>query len=139
MGSLVAGSALTNPGILPAKNSAERCCVQSTSRNTPDISNPLRTGLRPHPLAKGNIFHNRPHPYPLPQERENRSTVARGFGFVQLAAHPQAKLNEGEIAREAIEFSATPDCCSLSPGEWVRVRASVNTFLFPSPIQTPNP
>jgi DUF1680 family protein len=72
----------------------------------------------------------RPHPGPLPQERENRSAVAGGFGATLLDWRPKAKCKIAGIAPSAKEFQKRFHCCSLSPGERVRVAASVTTNLI---------
>jgi hydrogenase maturation protein HypF len=58
----------------------------------------------------------RPHPVPLPQEREN---------------HPPALREDatGVSSIRAVQIE-TGECCSLSPGERVRVRASVKQSSF---------
>ena len=71
--------------------------------------------------------HDRPHPGPLPQERENHSAVAGEFGHTQFAMRPEAKSEDAETARESSEFPERADSHSLSPGERARVRASVKT------------
>jgi uncharacterized protein len=73
----------------------------------------------------------RPHPGPLPQERENHSAVASEFARARFVVCPQTKSEKAVIARESSEYHEVSESCSLSPGERVRVRASVNTnFIF---------
>ena len=74
----------------------------------------------------------RPHPAPLPQERENRSTVAGETGRAQLFGCSKTKWSVAEFAPVAYEFASRTDTCSLSPGERVRVRASVQPNYFPA-------
>jgi len=69
----------------------------------------------------------RPHPGPLPQERENGSPVS-GDGSTRgvrptLDPHKFAAA----IANTATELSDTVVMLSLSPGERAGVRASVTT------------
>ena len=73
----------------------------------------------------------RPHPGPLPQERENRSAV-----FCEANApggRSVLETNElvAAIANRADEFSNPAALLSLSPGERAGVRAGANTnFLI---------
>ena len=76
-------------------------------------------------------FDDRPHPGPLPQEREKRSAVADVFGcgglFVGLAVNPEATAATQKPSTQ----KATRESCPLSPGARVRVRASVLQTYFP--------
>jgi hypothetical protein len=74
----------------------------------------------------------RPHPGPLPQERENRSAVAGATERVQLFTRSKTKWSEAEFADVTHEFARRTDTCPLSPGERVRVRASVQPNYFPA-------
>jgi hypothetical protein len=74
----------------------------------------------------------RPHPGPLPQERENRSTVAGKAGSAQLFKRSKTKWSEVESAQMTHTFTSRTDACPLSPGERVRVRASVQPIYFPA-------
>jgi|WetSurMetagenome_2_1015567.scaffolds.fasta_scaffold924133_2 hypothetical protein len=74
-----------------------------------------------------SLFNNRPHPGPLPRERGNDFTVTGNVGGTWFATFPKTKSNQAETARGAIRFQADADSYSLSPGERVRVRASVST------------
>jgi hypothetical protein len=70
-----------------------------------------------------SLSDNRPHP----QERENGFTVTGNIGCAWFATFPRTKGNKGEPTRAATNVQAGTDSCSLSPGERVRVRASVST------------
>ena len=72
----------------------------------------------------------RPHPGPLPQERENGFAVAGDCESVRFAAHSQAKWNPAEMALRVPNFRKSSGSYSLSPGERVRVRASVEQTQF---------
>jgi len=74
----------------------------------------------------------RPHPGPLPQERENRSTVAGERGRTQLFECSKTKWREAEFPQVTHEFASRTDTCSLSSGERVRVKASVEPSYFPA-------
>ena len=93
---------------------------------------PVAASSERGPVSESVCVHARPHPGPLPQERENHSVVASEFGHAPFAVRSDAKSPKAEMARVTTEFSEGADSCSLSPGERVRVRASVPlTFLFP--------
>jgi hypothetical protein len=67
----------------------------------------------------------RPHPSPLPQERENRTPR---FGEVDALGGRVVSSAKKQIAATttvAVEFSEDAQSRSLCPGERVRVRASV--------------
>src|SRR5438093_12509745 len=68
---------------------------------------------------------DRPHPGPLPQERENHSPVlddsVRSTFPLALCAEKRMSAKAQLIREQAQAVHG----CSLSPGEWVRVRASV--------------
>src|SRR6266496_4380221 len=72
----------------------------------------------------------RPHPGPLPQERENHSPVAGEFGCVRIIERPTLNSNETEMERRAAEFYKSADVPSLSPGERAGVRASVTSIAI---------
>jgi hypothetical protein len=76
-----------------------------------------------------SVLDVRPHPGPLPQEREKRSTVAGEFRRVVFLLPPEADKKKAEKERRSNELSERADGCSLSPGERVRVRASNITNL----------
>jgi hydrogenase maturation protein HypF len=67
----------------------------------------------------------RPHPGPLTQEKEDYSAVTGDFERARFSVHLHVKSNDLETARRAGELQEIADCCSLSPGERARVRASV--------------
>ena len=75
---------------------------------------------------------DRPHPGPLPQERENHSPRLDETDAVGGRAFAGANWLKAAKARETLELSESEDGCSLSPGERVRVRASVRLALFSS-------
>jgi hypothetical protein len=77
----------------------------------------LQCGLR--------TFWARPHPDPLPQEREKRSTVIGGRSRIPSAANFNALSKDAAKARAAFKHYENAHGSSLSPGERVRVRASV--------------
>ncbi len=66
----------------------------------------------------------RPHPSPLPQERENRFAAAGEIGCARFSEHSQSKLSETKTAQKTNALGGSADSCSLSPGARVRVRAS---------------
>jgi hydrogenase maturation protein HypF len=72
----------------------------------------------------------RPHPRPLPQEREKHFAVAGEFGRAVFIVRPHAKSNKAEIARRTNKLPLRADKCPLSPGERARVRASVEQTFF---------
>jgi hypothetical protein len=78
----------------------------------------------------------RPHPGPLPQERENRATVADVTERVQLFKRTKTMWSEAALADGTPEFARRTNVCSLSPGERVRVRASGQPIYFPD-VQRP--
>ena len=69
----------------------------------------------------------RPHPGPLPRERERRSAVVVEFGHAQLIVRPDAKWREAAVARVANELRRRAEAFSLSPGERAGVRAGVDS------------
>ena len=74
----------------------------------------------------------RPHPGLLPQEKENHLPRSDNEDALGGRASFTANGKMAEIARATRELHEVPDCCSLSPGERVRVRASVKTILHSS-------
>jgi hypothetical protein len=69
----------------------------------------------------------RPHPGPLPQERENRKSVAGGENIV--GGRGSSVNGERLVAATAmLEESESVDGYPLSPGERDRVRASVSPY-----------
>ena len=74
----------------------------------------------------------RPHPGPLPQEREKLSP--RVGGADALGFRPAYLTNDRKpaLAVATSELHERADGCSLSPGERVRVRASVITNFKPN-------
>jgi hypothetical protein len=77
---------------------------------------------------------NRPHPGPLPQERENRSPLLGETDTVGCRAFAGVNWLKAATARETLKLSERADSCSLSPGERVRVRASVH-HTFPRSLR----
>jgi hypothetical protein len=67
----------------------------------------------------------RPHPGPLPQEREKRSAVTSEIAPAQLLVGIEPNLKDAAKIRTTSGFYEIALPCSLSPGERVRVRASV--------------
>ncbi len=97
---------------------------------------PLSLGERARVRASQNtnqfLMNTRPHPGLLPQEKENRSprfgdADAPGYRAAFSANGPKAAMT-----RKTSEFSRDVHCCSLSPGERARVRASQLTNLISS-------
>ena len=80
-------------------------------------------------VSESVCVHARPHPGPLPQERENHFAVAGEFGSAQFAMRLEAKSQKAEQARGPSELSERTDSSPLSPGERARVRASVTTNI----------
>jgi hypothetical protein len=79
-----------------------------------------------------------PHPDPLPQERENRLQRAGGANVLGDLRHPQVDNQKTVAANQIYKFSSKVALLSLSPGERVGVRASVNSNLdWPHPPRTP--
>ena len=70
---------------------------------------------------------NRPHPGPLPRGEGESLAVAGECARAQFGVCSQAKSEGVANARVSSELHEMSDCCSLSPGERVRVRASVAT------------
>jgi hypothetical protein len=79
---------------------------------------------------KDNGFNARPHPGPLPQERENRKSV---FGGEHIVGGRGSSVNGARLvgAIGVLEESGSVDGYSLSLGERVRVRASVSLANMP--------
>jgi hypothetical protein len=77
-----------------------------------------------------NVFSNlclaRPHPGPLPQEREEHPTDAGEFERDRFAMCHGVKWNEQAMAQAANETRTSADGFSLSPGERAGVRAGEN-------------
>ena len=72
----------------------------------------------------------RPHPCPLPQERENRSRVSGIAEALAGSWRLPASTERAPIANSRNKFSRGADCLSLSQGERAGERASVtHTFL----------
>src|SRR5687768_12190363 len=75
-------------------------------------------------LVSGRMTNARPHPGPLPQERENTLTLTTGSnGFPAPAwfvSRPKPETNAVKIA----DWSPSPRTLTLSRGERARVRAS---------------
>ncbi len=81
---------------------------------------------------RSRAMNARPHPGPLPQGEGEYFAIVGEFGRAQFAMRSEAKSQKAELARGTTEFSGGDDSYSLSPGERVRVRASVITnFVFP--------
>ena len=75
----------------------------------------------------------RPHPGPLPQERENRSQRS-GDAEAPVCRTLVSTIDQKvETGRAPSELHETRDGCSLSLGERVRVRASVIKLTSLSP------
>jgi len=72
----------------------------------------------------------RPHPGPLPQERENRSAGAGEIEHAKFIACLEAKSSEAALARETNEFQKRAESSTLSSGERAGVRASVKPIFF---------
>ena len=60
-----------------------------------------------------------------PREREKRLAVAGECGRAWFDGHDEANINNAVMGQRPGKFSKRADGCSLSPGERVRVRASV--------------
>jgi hypothetical protein len=73
----------------------------------------------------------RPHPGPLPQERENRLQRAGDASMPVDLRHPQADYQKTAAAYQKHEFSGNVASPSLFPGERAGVRAGVNLHLVP--------
>jgi hypothetical protein len=71
-------------------------------------------------VSESVCVHVRPHPGPLPQERENHSAVAGEFGHAQFAMRFLANSKVVKTAQETSELPESADSCSLSPGERVK-------------------
>ena len=79
--------------------------------------------------AESICVHARPHPNPLPQERENHSAVSGEFGRDQTAVRLEAKSEAAERAAGISMHPASADCCPLYLGEKSGMRASVQIIL----------
>ncbi len=64
-----------------------------------------------------------------PGERENRSPSQVGVERPGLSYAFVASYKSAAMARQGHDLPMPVDCCSLSPGERVRVRASVKPFF----------
>jgi hypothetical protein len=71
----------------------------------------------------------RPHPGPLPQERENHLPASGKATVLGPSISFHAKKKAAAIATAANEFWSDVERLSLSPGERVGVRASVTTLF----------
>src|SRR5437773_2150818 len=79
------------------------------------------------------VFNARPHPSPLPQERENHSPRFGDADLLGFGAAFSAQDQEADMTRESPGLSRDAQSCSLSPGERVRVRANLASLL---PLKT---
>jgi len=68
----------------------------------------------------------RPHPCPLPRERENRPQITGATNIPCKQARLEAKGIETVIAQWTNELSNNAAWLTLSPGERAGVRASVD-------------
>jgi hypothetical protein len=71
----------------------------------------------------------RPHPGPLPQERENRLQWAGDASMTVDLRHHQADSQKMATAYQTHKFSSDVALLTLSQGERAGVRASVNSNL----------
>ena len=71
----------------------------------------------------------RPHPGPLPQERENRLQWAGDASVPVDLRHLQVDSQKTATAYQTHKFSSGVALLSLSPGERAGVRASMNSNL----------
>ena len=71
----------------------------------------------------------RPHPDPLPQERENHLRRTGDASAPVDLRHPQVDSKKTATAYQTHKFSSNVALLSLSPGERAGVRASVNSNL----------
>ena len=94
----------------------ERGWVRSTSRSAVGVSNPLRLNLRPQPRSAESLLMARPHPSPLPQERENHFAVAGEIARAQFFRDPTGKVHKGGISTKADRISLTRRQLSPLPG-----------------------
>src|SRR6185436_10623355 len=81
----------------------------------------------------------RPHPGPLPEEREKHSPVLWLNNRAWLSCASETKDKEAGTAIVTSEFSSTVPTLSLSSGERVGVRASVAAFQIPQPFTVCDP
>jgi len=67
-------------------------------------------------FVKETALNNRPHPGPLPQERENLSPASciAPSSCLSLFIQPEEPTNGG--AQQTFKLFKPRDCCSLSPG-----------------------
>ena len=77
-----------------------------------------------------NVSEVRPHPDPLPQERENGAATKAGFVHPSIIAVQQGKRNYVGVTPILRESAEPIYRHLLSPGERDRVRASVHSFSF---------
>jgi hypothetical protein len=73
-----------------------------------------------------NGLNTRPHPGPLPQERESYSPRSGYANALDCRAAFSAKDTTAVTSKGTSGLARDMCGCSLSPGERVRVRASVN-------------
>lgn len=69
----------------------------------------------------------RPHPEPLPQARENRPAATSALAHFGLVLDSAKHWNLAPTANESSGLAVSAVTLSLSPGEWVGVKASVKT------------
>jgi len=78
-------------------------------------------------LEKSNGVYARPHPGPLPQERENHSPVTGDSEMTGSLALFGANDGKAVTAMTTTKFFGNAHSFPLSPGERAGVRASVTT------------
>ncbi len=77
----------------------------------------------------------RPHPGPLPQERENRPAVAPKFKCDVIAGVREANGSGAAPPEQSSKFKGRPESFSLSRGERAGVRASVTSTFKTRSLQ----
>jgi hypothetical protein len=80
---------------------------------------------------KNSEMNVRPHPGPLPQEREKRPPRVGATDALGRRSIFRERLNQAAIATVTPKLSCDAPTLSLSPGEKAGVRASVNTNFPP--------
>ena len=77
-----------------------------------------------------SVMNARPHPGPLPQERENHPPDSGDANLSKFSGRLMANVTGTEASTVTSNLFSDTRSFSISPGERAGVRASVNTILF---------
>ena len=83
--------------------------------------------LRASVKHKLDGFNDRPHPGPLPRERENRSPRFEPCPYARGSCVSRPMTQNGSRRRRSLKISCDAPRHTLSPGKRAGVRASVNS------------